>query len=231
MRALLVMLVACGHEIPRPDAAARALDLDVTVGHDGVEVFANGTDGGSQFLFPQVGQSTVWGDADTLTSCLTEVAVEAGGNSTPAVKGYTDGFFAMVDVTAAPDAVLAITGCGGAARIAIGGLGAPRPSVVATADPTTNTIAVAWTTHTRARTALLTFDTPAWAQLVHVAATSYTFVPTTFAPPNPLPVDEFHFVSVHTFDTMSFVETPYGIVKIWPGDAASATITVPSAPN
>jgi hypothetical protein len=228
MRALLLMLIGCGHEVTPPDAAPRQLDIDVTVGHDGVTVFANGTDviggGCAPNKFPQVGETTEWEDVGCQTTCLTAAAVVSAGAKTTA-RHTTDPIWFQVDVTATPDAVLELVGCGGMASVPIGGLGAPRPTAAGTFDPTTNTISVSWTTDTRASTAVVDFWGN-WGEVIHVAATRYSFTP----PPTQSFVP-YWLVSVRTFGAMSFLETPFGIVKIWPGDAAGAPITTPSTPN
>jgi hypothetical protein len=227
MRALFLMLVACGHEVAPPDAAARQLDIDVTVGHGGVKVFANGTDvkcNGLPFKFPQVGQRVDWVYGDCRGTCMTEAVVWVGGRATPG-DPRIDPIHIEVDVTSAPDALLELTGCGGIAWIPIGGLHAPTPIQMAAAETGDGTIAVSWSADSRARTALLTFWQWEEAELVHVVDTSYTFTPTYGR------VDLYRWVSVQPFDTMTFLETTFGIVKIWPGDESTPMLVAPSTPN
>jgi hypothetical protein len=203
-----------------------ALDIDVTVGHDGVTVYANGTaaaaDGRcpSPFTFPQVGGRTTWGDEACSGTCMSDVMVWAGGTATPAADPTGDPIHIAVDVTAAPDAVLELTGCGGSASIPIGGLHAPTPTQLTAAQTAGGAIAVSWSADSPAETTLLKFGATVWSELVHVPGTSYTFTP-TFGP-----ADQYHSVDVETFDTMSSVDTPFGIVKIWPGDWSPSAAAV-----
>jgi hypothetical protein len=184
-------------EIRLIDAQATQLDLDITVGPAGVGVFTNE----DANRFPQAGQTTVWGRHMDTISCLKELSIEAGGARLPL----------STDVTGMTDAVLVLSGCGGQARIPISGVQAPGPALTATPDAYTRAVTVTWDSSPEASTAIIILWTPLWGELHHVVDHQLTSSPS-------LDGIRWDSVSVWAFAPMTFLETEYGIARVWTGD-------------
>ena len=196
---------------PRRVYPPRALDLDVVVGHGGVDVFANGSDFmcTTDEVFPQPAGSAIWGDEISChDSCVSRLAV-GSISTTPMFRAP---YHLDVDVTAQPDAVLEIEGCHGSARIPIGALGSPQPTASAARDAVATTVHVSWSAP-HARTAVLWFEFAFWTEVRHVTDPDYVFVP-AFAG-----AQDATGVLVETLGGVIPVATDFGVVRVWPGES------------
>lgn len=212
MRTLLVLLAACGSEPAPPDAMPQKVGLGVIVESQAVRVFMDDCNGDT---VPLVGSNTSVGDIGCET-CLDHLAIGDAALDISLSAGPLP-FVLNVDVRQQPDAVLEIEGCGGAAKIPIGGLTIPTPSASARwLDPENGLVEVAWSGD-HAETALLWFFFGLWDDVEQVATNRFVFAP-------PFPAVPMPFVQVETLGPEVPVATPFGIVRVWAGATTFAAL-------
>jgi hypothetical protein len=215
---LVIFATACAAE-PRalPPSPAAQLDLDVVVLRDSVQLFANGSDVRPcmAWRFPQAGQSAGWSDEnDCSQSCLSTAEVFAAGNSIALMRTGIDLVAAMTEVTNESDAELVLEGCGGSARIPIGGISPLTAHATATADVTGRVITVGWWADTDASSAMIIYSASLWSAVHHVAVHDDVFtLPTTNSPDV--------WIDVWAFAPVIPIATDYGVVRVWHGDEKS----------
>jgi len=209
---LLFMVAGCSSATPwlPLDGAPQQLGIDVTVSHAGVQIFVDGSDQ----TFPQVGGIGYWGD-DEIRRFATDL--EVGGSSYPL---WSD--------VIGRNAVLVLQGQGCSARIPLGSRIPPQPRApIAIMDLAASTISLTWDASPQAETTVLGFFNGWGGELWHVVGNAFTFAPSTMV--DPIPVSSYRTVSVWTFATLDIVATDYGVVRVWTGDQAYATLYVRGA--
>jgi len=220
VRCALVLVAACSVS-PPPDTDsypnARPLQLDITVGHDGVWVYTSASDTDCkrpEQVFPQPGQASVWGDTSCASySCLDHLVLETPTGRELVSPGTREPNGFATDVTDTADAILEIEGCYGFARIPLGALSPPHPTVMASVTADGHRMDVSWSGTPAARTALAWFSFGLWMDLQHVTSTQFEFTPSFSAD-----AQYATGVRIETFAGVEPIATPYGIARLWVGD-------------